>query len=294
MNGPLYRRILVQTAACAVVAAAVAGSAANAESTPACSSSTETPYRIQLRALTGPAGADLRVTAATDVVGCAVPTALKKVQLKTFAADGTLASTRNVTDVAAPGGVANLDLGQVPRQRRVEVEALVQTGTPERTYVLRGETTTLLRPDLVVETIAAPEKVLLGRPFSATVVIAERNGDVGATAAVALAGATAPVEVGPGGTATVVFPAATLTTRGHVDLAAAVREASPAETNATNNARTTTVEVLLPPDLVVELKAPLFTLTTKPADVTAVVTEKYGDVGANAVLKFWSRPGLRK
>src|SRR5919199_1075502 len=84
----------------------------------------------------------------TTLDGCSRPTELKKVQVKTFAADGTVASTRNLTDVAARDGAANLDLGQLPRDRRVETDVLIQTGTPERTYVLRGSTRTLLRPDL--------------------------------------------------------------------------------------------------------------------------------------------------
>src|SRR5205823_5240226 len=119
-------------AACAVAVACAAASlgatGARAGSGDACPSSVDAPYSMQLKAFTGPAGADLTVIVSVDAASkCALPEALKKIQLKTFAADGTVASTRNVTDLAAPGGVARVDLGQVPRDRRIESDVLVQT-----------------------------------------------------------------------------------------------------------------------------------------------------------------------
>jgi hypothetical protein len=41
----------------------------------------------------------------------------------------------------------------VARGRRIAAEALVQTGTPSRTYVLDDSATSRLRPDLVVATV---------------------------------------------------------------------------------------------------------------------------------------------
>src|SRR5262245_52285581 len=104
---------------------------------------------MELRALTGPRGADLTLDL-TAAEGYGPVEVIKKVQLKTFAADGSLAGVRNISDVPAPGGVANNDLGPLERGRRVEADLLIQTGNPERTYVVRGDATTLLRPDLVV------------------------------------------------------------------------------------------------------------------------------------------------
>ena len=87
---------------------------------------------MHLRALTGPAGADLAVSV-TTTSDCALPETLKKIQLKTFAADGSHARTWNLKDVDAPGGVAkDIDLGDVPRNRRIEADVLVQAGTPDR------------------------------------------------------------------------------------------------------------------------------------------------------------------
>lgn len=219
--------------------------AARADDADPCASSSQAPYGLQLTALTGPAGTDLtiRVTAAS---GCAVPEVLKKVQVKTFSADGSLARTRNLTDVEAPGGVAkDIDLGDIPRDRRLEADVLIQTGTPQRTYVVRETTRTLLRPDLVVEAIS-PQQALVNRPVVISAVIAERNGDVGATAAVtisAIPGATEPVTVPAGGQVTVRFAEVTFGTAVPVDVTVKVDGADPAETDIGNNTRSDTIDV---------------------------------------------------
>src|SRR5215211_1928891 len=140
-----------RTAALLVVAAigatfAGASRAAPADAATVCPSATDDAYDMRLRALTGPAGADLRISVAATA-GCARPQELKKIQLKTFAADGSLERTRNLFDVDAPGGVANaINLGDVPRDRQIEAEVLVQIGTSKRTQVLRGVTRTFSAP----------------------------------------------------------------------------------------------------------------------------------------------------
>ena len=91
-------------AASAVAAFGATGATGRADDPPACPSSTEAAYALELRALTGPQGADLTL-GVTPSPGCAAVDELKKVQLKTFDADGS-ATVKNVTDVAAPGGVA--------------------------------------------------------------------------------------------------------------------------------------------------------------------------------------------
>jgi hypothetical protein len=234
-------------AVAAVLLAALAGAigAARADDSDPCATSTADPYSMQLTALTGPAGADLTLSIAA-ASGCALPEVLKKVQLKTFAADGSLTGTRNLTDVEAPGGVAkDIDLGDVLRDRRIEADVLIQTGAPKRTYVLRGTTQTLLRPDLVVEEIN-PRQTLVGKPVVISAVIAERNGDVGATAVVAMSaipGGTEPVSVPAGGRVTVTFAEVAFGTAVPVDVTVKVDSAVPAETDTTNNTRTATIDV---------------------------------------------------
>src|SRR5262245_32701713 len=231
----------------AAVAAAFIGTTTPARADDStCPSSTAAPYSMRLRALTGPAGADLRVGVSAKAE-CAVPDVLKKIQLKTFASDGSLLSTRNLTDVDARDGVAPaIDLGDVPRDRRIEADVLVQSGSPKRTYVLTGATRTLLRPDLVVEEIGAPQQTLVGKPVSITAVIAERNGDVGAHADVSLSaipGAVESVAIPAGGRATVEFAAVSFGSAVPVDLRVDVNGADPFETDAANNDRSATVDV---------------------------------------------------
>ena len=73
--------LLAGTVIVATALAAATGTARADDSEP-CSSSTKAPYGMQLRALTGPARADLTLTITAS--GCAVPDELKKVQLKIF------------------------------------------------------------------------------------------------------------------------------------------------------------------------------------------------------------------
>jgi hypothetical protein len=244
---PAPRRRLRTACAVAVACAGAAiGATAAAAADRACPASGDA-FTLQLQALTGPAGADLTATI-TVAAGssCAVPDVYKKLQVKTFAADGTVAATRNVTDVPAPHGVATVDLGNVPRGRRVEADVLVQTDAAPATFVVRAATRTLLRPDLVVRELVRPRSVLVGAGFDVGAVIAERNGDVGATAQVtlsALPGSVEPVTVPAGGTATVTFHGLAFDAAGPVELSVGVRNATPYETDGTNDALAETIDV---------------------------------------------------
>src|SRR5262249_30613716 len=158
--------------------AGAGASAAGAETLPCPPPGDAAAYALSLRALTGPGGADLRVrVAAAPDAGCAIPQSLKKVQVKGFALDGTLVSTRNLDDVAAPDGSGELRLGRVARLQKVAAEVLVQGADATRTYVLRAETTTLLRPDLVVSETTNDRVVFATRSFQVGARVSERNGD---------------------------------------------------------------------------------------------------------------------
>jgi hypothetical protein len=83
----LQRRWLRVGCAFAVVGAiaSLGATRARADDGVDCPDSAATPYTMQLKALTGPAGADLTVTLAVDTTTkCVLPDAIKKVQLKTF------------------------------------------------------------------------------------------------------------------------------------------------------------------------------------------------------------------
>jgi len=240
----------------AAVVAATSGTAVSdtrAEDPPACPSSTDNAYTMTIGGLTDARGTDveLRFSAAS---GCAAVDSLQKVQLKTYASEGTLASVVNHNDnqVKATEGVAVVSLDRVERGRRIEADVLVQTGTPARTYVLHGETTSRLRPDLVVKTVRVPQQTLATRPVDVSVEVAEVSGDTGATATISLASGVAAiagvapqaVKVPAKGSAWVTFPGVALTTAAEVDVTAVIDgDAAPAESDIENNALTTKVDV---------------------------------------------------
>jgi hypothetical protein len=233
----------------AALAVALAGSSttrAGADDSAPCSSFNDASYSMDLEALTGPVGADLTVRVGIPTE-CAEPSALKKIQLKTYAADGSLERTRNLKDVDAPGGIArDIDLGEVPRDRRIEADVLLQTGTPKRMHVLRASTRTLLRPDLVVEQVTAPAQRLVGKPVVVRAVIGELNGDVGAHAMVSLSaipGAAERVVVPPSGRVTVEFAQVSFSNAVPVELSVKVDGAAPTETDDANNEASATLDV---------------------------------------------------
>src|SRR5690349_295385 len=127
------RRIaLVLIAAGTLVPAAAAGAA----DTPSCSTT------LGAQALIGPARTDLGVHVETTP-GCAPITTIKKLQVKLFAADGTVQDVLNLKDVdpSADVRLVRLDSGQ-----KVGVEALTQDGNSSRTSVTRAAATARLRP----------------------------------------------------------------------------------------------------------------------------------------------------
>jgi hypothetical protein len=243
------------------IGAAATPPPARADDPPTCPASTGDAYTMTAAALTGPTSTDVALRFAV-APGCAAVKAAKHVQIKSFTEDGKVTEVRNLTDVETHDGVVSVELDRVVRGRRIEVDALVQTGTPPRTNVLRGVTTSRLRPDLVVKAVHAPLQTLTTRPVDVTAEIGEVNGDTGAEAHIALAGpigpVTDPVEVTvpAGGSAFVTFPDVALTTAVPTELEVVVADAVPDEYDPANGARSTQVDVtkneLAPSRLLVE------------------------------------------
>lgn len=203
-------------------------------------------YTMQLQALTGgPAGTQVTVRIRAPS-GLALPQSLTSLRLKIHGAAGHVPRTLTWAAVPAPAGVADgLAVGNLPRHRRLEADAVVTTGTPAQAYALHAAAKTLLRPDLVVEEIV-PEQTLAGQPTAVGAVIGEQNGDVGATATVSLStlpGATEPVSVPPGGRVLVRFKPLTFESAVPVDARVGIDGVVPSETNAANNELAGTVDV---------------------------------------------------
>jgi hypothetical protein len=257
MNQQSHRRRRLAAARLAAAAAGVlvalaAGSApALADQPPPPVTPPKDTYSLELLALTGPTGADLRV-AVRAAEGAPAVDAFKEVKLKTFAADGSVEDVDVYTQVSAPGGVRTFALGTVARGRRVSAHVVLRTGDPPRTYVEYEDTTTLLRPDLVVEELTVAvggipvQQRLVGEPVDVSAVLHELNGDVGVAALVSISavpGSAHPVAVAKGGRLAVEFKDLVFDTAVPVSLTVEVTGAGPAETDAANNAASTTLDV---------------------------------------------------
>jgi hypothetical protein len=135
---------LVLVLAAVLVATPAAVTRAAAAPNP-CVSGNDSALSLRLRALTAADGTELTASVASSTVACAVPSALKKVQVKTVSPGGAVADMANVADLPSPGGSASVQLPPLERGRRLEVKVLVQTDQTVRTLVLAGETTVLRR-----------------------------------------------------------------------------------------------------------------------------------------------------
>lgn len=220
----LRRLALPAAVALAVLAPGTVGAASN-------------PYSISLQALTGPQGGTLAITVTKDPASAAVDS-ISHVHV----------DDQDFKDVPVQNGIATLELGPVERGTLLHVQAQIKPATQSPMFVLRDTTTVKLRPDLVVSAVHAPLQTLTTRPIDVRAEIAEVNGDTGGTATATLLWGpsvlgTTPVTVPAGGEATVSFSGVRLTAAQRVELSIIVSKASPAETNAGNNDRATTVDV---------------------------------------------------
>src|SRR5436190_2757548 len=140
-HGIIRRTWAAAAATAALASAGLALQARPAGASSACAPQGDAPaFALASRALARPDGTELALRLTQASPGCAIPDSLKQVQVKTFALDGSLAGVRNVGDIAAPGGRAQLELGTPALGQVVAAQALVQTGDPARTYVLRTRT----------------------------------------------------------------------------------------------------------------------------------------------------------
>jgi hypothetical protein len=244
---PLTRRLKwCAVAVCAVAVSAPAGGAGAAD-----------PPRLELSALTGPAGTDLYVTAPAGT------TMFERVHVQIGDTEDPEEEARilNLTDVALQDGVATIDLGAEGSGTPVRVDAHIRAAESPKALIHRGRTTIRLRPDLTVTSVdvfrpcptstigCVTRQTLTTQPVDVVAAIEELNGETGAVAEVKLmlgptpVAASANISLAPGGDTSVRFEDVALATAMTAELTVVVAGARPAETDDTNNARATTVEV---------------------------------------------------
>jgi hypothetical protein len=229
--------LLVSGAATAAMAAPAAGNAQ--------------PYALTATATIAQDGSTaLTLGVSTNAAAYAVPTTLKHVQLKSFNAIGEQVFTKNLTNVATPGGAVTLNRTDLLAGQRVKVQAQAQTGSTKNTQVLEAEVAVQRRPDLTVSEANAVAQAAPGAPIAIAAVVRELNNDLGATGTVTVSeGATTldsvAVDVAAGGTTSTGL-LVELTEPGTHTLTVSVGGVTPAEWDTTNNSATVVVEVIQP------------------------------------------------
>ena len=169
--------------------------------------------------------------------------------VRTRGLDGDSPSGHQLESCRRADGSATVEIASLERGTAVIVQLHVREQSPPRTRVLRGATTAMLRPDLVVAALHAPQQTLSTRPVDVVADVAELNTDTGATATLTLMLGPTPlavaktVTVDAGSTKAVTFEGVKLETAMTAELTVRVENATPFETDATNNARSRTIEV---------------------------------------------------
>jgi hypothetical protein len=203
-------------------------------------------YTMTLLALTGPQGADLTIDVDAPAAAAAVDV-FEKVKVTVETGERPTEDVLvNLKDVPAVDGVATVQLGDLQRDRVLKAQVLVRD---KRIIVLQGETRTKLRPDLVVRRVSAPPQTTTSRTIDVVADLEELNGDVGATATATLLLGPTPlaepklVSVAAAGKLSVAFTGVTVPTPVVSKLEVVLAKAAPAETDATNNGGSTTIDV---------------------------------------------------
>ncbi|MFC1747139.1 FlgD immunoglobulin-like domain containing protein, partial [Candidatus Neomarinimicrobiota bacterium] len=203
-------------------------------------------YSMNLLALKGPEVTDVYATFATDDPELFPVPEFLKVKIKDT--EGEVAFIENTSNVLITDGVATMSAGEPAPHEVLYVNAHIKTSTRE--VVLQGETVVLMRPDLVIDSLSAPDEVVADGHFVVKGNIREANLEVGATATVSLyidgqfLTSIPGVEVGPGEPVTVAFAGISIAEPGTHELKIVISQADPTEYDETNNEASVSIEVI--------------------------------------------------
>lgn len=211
------------------------------------------PYTMSVTALKGVSLTDVRATFSTaDDVRYPVPGTVKKLQVKVLNDAGDAVYVKNFFDVPVDGQKVTVSVEELEPLMPVLVQAHFKTTNTIDEEVLKAKSSVQLRPDLVIDTVRAPESVRVNTLFSAEVVLAEINGQTGATAKVSLwdganlIGTAEGITVLAGNMVSVVFEELMLTGVGPHHFTVRIHDADPAEYDTGNNEAEFTVEAVSP------------------------------------------------
>lgn len=137
---------------------------------------------LMARALLGRDGATtVEVSTATLDTATLAPGNISKLQIKLLDSQGRVRGVENHVKLSSGGRVQRVLTG-LGRGQPLQLQANVEGIDGARMDVVTMGTPVQLLPDLAVEQLSAPESAQLGMPVNISALIAERNGDTGATA----------------------------------------------------------------------------------------------------------------
>lgn len=132
------------------------------------------------RALLGKDGKTVLEVTTGQLDATGAPGTISKLQVKLMDHARAVQSTQNYNNLNAGGSVQQTYEGRA-RHSWVQAQGNVRGFDPKRTDVVTVTERVNLRPDLKVASVTAPEQARVNTPITISSVVAEINGDVGAT-----------------------------------------------------------------------------------------------------------------
>lgn len=212
------------------------------------------PYTLSATAMLDATG-KTDVALSVNVVDArfSAPTLASHIQLKSFDTAGNLRWTKNSKDVALTpaGNVATVTQPFTDLLRAQPFNAFVQVQTAQTVNKenLEVAVAVKLRPDVTVDSITSPARIVVNQVVNFAALVRELNGDLGASARVQLRENgnvidTVPtVAVSGRGSASAVF-SALFTTPGTRTLTVTADDVNPGDYDLSNNTRSVTIEVV--------------------------------------------------
>lgn len=205
---------------------------------------------LEARALLDQDGAATVEASTGSLEAGTAPGQIRKVQIKVFSSVGKLQYTDNADGSGA--GVWSQQLPGLGRNQVVQLQANVGGIDGSRNDVVTVSTQVKRRPDVAVDAVTAPAKALAGAIVNVTATVSEKNGDVGARATCvlsvdgsAITDQATGIWVDAGQTVSCAFQTR-FTALGVHQLKVYVTGVSPADWDLSNNAATTSIEILSP------------------------------------------------
>jgi hypothetical protein len=205
------------------------------------------PYTLTLDALVGPGGTDV-VFQVSATGGRVLPTEAEHVLLRTLDSRGRVTWRRHFTDVPLQGGRAVIPNLPIPAHVRLSAIVEARGAGSHRTWVLRGNTIALYRPQLRIAQVSAPSEVRTGQVVNIDVLVQEVRGDLGATFGMILLDGGAVIDqvsgatIQPLGSTTLAF-AVRFDTAGVHALQVTIVDPQPAEYDTTDNTASFVIQV---------------------------------------------------